>query len=292
MAALSDDKVYCRSNRWPKRPPATDDREVKVKISFDFGVRAIITLAMVSLLTGCSRTTYKPGTQGAPALMVSEARRSLAETLRTAKIHGGRPYKETLVLDDGFSLTWLANGEARTRQYRFRALNDLSVKESGRESFVELGPETEEQAAWDSPGEARRFVDAVHALGYLTSAQPLAGDNAAFAEFSEKAAAWREMRPRPELPEGARRYKTLAEEASANKDFEGAASFYEQGLAIHPFWAEGQYNAALLYAETGMYAKAIGHMKRYLELVPNAPDARAARDKMQAWETKIAPGAR
>jgi hypothetical protein len=41
-----------------------------------------------------------------------------------------------------------------------------------------------------------------------------------------------------------------------------------------------------------MYAKAIGHMKRYLELVPSGPEARTARDKMQAWENGIAPAAR
>ena len=113
-----------------------------------------------------------------------------------------------------------------------------------------------------------------------------ASDNAAFAEFREKAAAWREMRPKPNFPEGALRYKILAEEAVRNNDFSGAASFYEQALAIHPLWPEGQFKAALLYGDAGMFDKAIGHMKRYLELTPNAPEAPMARDKIQIWAGK------
>jgi len=62
---------------------------------------------------------------------------------------------------------------------------------------------------------------------------------------------------------------------------------YEVGLKMYPLWPEGQFNAALLCEEKKLYAKAIGYMKRYLELAPDAPDARAARDKITIWEDKL-----
>lgn len=247
----------------------------------------ILSTAGVLLAFGCATPVYTPDPQGPPGLTVSEARRSVSETLRTAKIRGGDSYRETRVSDDGFSLSWLSKGDAGSRSYRFGELARLSVRQSGRMSVVELGRDAWEQPAWESPADARRFVDAVQALGYLTSSRPLFNDNQAFAEFREKAAEWREMRPKPAFPEGALRYKALAEEAAAIKDVDGAASFYEQALAIHPLWPEGRYNAALLYGEAGMHAKAIGHMKRFLELVPNAPESRAARDKLKAWGEKL-----
>ena len=53
-----------------------------------------------------------------------------------------------------------------------------------------------------------------------------------------------------------------------------------------PPWAAGWFNAALLYGEFGEYEYAADRMKRYLLLVPDAPDAKAAREKMIVWEEK------
>jgi regulator of sirC expression with transglutaminase-like and TPR domain len=51
-------------------------------------------------------------------------------------------------------------------------------------------------------------------------------------------------------------------------------------LDIDSVWPEGHFNATLLYAELKNYDDAIRHMRAYLELVPEAPDAQAARDQM------------
>jgi tetratricopeptide (TPR) repeat protein len=250
-------------------------------------IARIIILAAASFAAGCTAIVYTPSPHGAAGMTISEARRTLGETLREAKPRDGKAYIGTRTADDGFSLTGLWNGESRTREYRFRELPDLTVKRSGKLSFVELGREPEAQVAWDATETARRFVDAALALKYLQSAQPLATDNEAFAAFREKAAEWREMRPKPPFPEGAVRYRMLAEEAARNNDFDGAASFYEQALAIHPLWPEGQLAVADLYGNAGMFAKAVAHMKRYLELLPNGPEAPFARTRMQGWEAGI-----
>ena len=51
-------------------------------------------------------------------------------------------------------------------------------------------------------------------------------------------------------------------------------------------WPNGYFNLALLLAEENRYAEAILNMKKYLELMPNAPDARKAHDKIYIWEEK------
>jgi hypothetical protein len=54
----------------------------------------------------------------------------------------------------------------------------------------------------------------------------------------------------------------------------------------YPTWPEGNFNAALIAGELGFYADAIEHMQAYLELVPSAADAEAARDKIVIWQVK------
>jgi len=47
------------------------------------------------------------------------------------------------------------------------------------------------------------------------------------------------------------------------------------------------YNLALLLAQTQRFSKAIYNMKKYLMLVPEAEDARAAQDKIYEWEYNL-----
>lgn len=113
------------------------------------------------------------------------------------------------------------------------------------------------------------------------------GDEAAsFAAFQDRAKVWRTLTVKPELPEAAQRFRVVAEDAFNNKDFEKALIYYEKGLVIEPLWPQGQFNAALLAGELRAYGTAAAHMKRYLELVPGAPNAKAAREKMYLWEEK------
>jgi TPR repeat protein len=50
----------------------------------------------------------------------------------------------------------------------------------------------------------------------------------------------------------------------------------------------GWFNAALIAAELQDYPTAVDYMNRYLELMPDAPDARNARDQVTIWEEKAA----
>jgi tetratricopeptide (TPR) repeat protein len=109
--------------------------------------------------------------------------------------------------------------------------------------------------------------------------------------FVNEAKRYREMPVKPALPEDVQRYRVMAEDAFNNKDFEKALEYYRKGLAIEPLWPQGQYNAAMLAGELHWYDWAALYMKHYLELVPDAANAKAAREKMYLWEGKAKEGA-
>lgn len=111
-----------------------------------------------------------------------------------------------------------------------------------------------------------------------------AGDASTEAGFAETAARYRGADPKPSFPEGARRFKVQAEAAVRDKEFEDAADYYGEGLRIAPWWPEGRFNRALILGELKEYAGAMAEMKKYLALVPDAPNARAAQDKIYEWE--------
>jgi tetratricopeptide (TPR) repeat protein len=123
---------------------------------------------------------------------------------------------------------------------------------------------------------------------FLLAAYPLRAQNdAAWAEFQQKAASWRALPTKPPLSEEVREARVQAENAFKEKRLADAAAHYDEGLKIDPVWPEGYFNAALIYAELGDYDKAIWRMRAYVELVPDAPDARTGRDQLYVWRDKL-----
>jgi hypothetical protein len=104
------------------------------------------------------------------------------------------------------------------------------------------------------------------------------------AVFDEQAKSYRDAPVKPVPGEDVRRYRVQAEVAVNEKRFQDAANLYARALYIAPWWPEGHFNAALILGDLRQYDKAIDHMTKYLALVPNAADARAAQDKIYAWE--------
>lgn len=135
---------------------------------------------------------------------------------------------------------------------------------------------------FDDRSDATAFANAVYAYKNTAGVAELAAE----ATFKSGAEMYRMMPVKPALPEEVQRYRISAEDAFKNKDFKKAADYYEKGLEVEPLWPQGQYNAALLYGEIGDYRLAASHMKRYLELVPDAANAKTAREKMYLWEIK------
>lgn len=107
------------------------------------------------------------------------------------------------------------------------------------------------------------------------------------AVFQEALATYRTAAIKPQLPEEARKFKVQAEFAFSKKNLEGAAARYKEALDVAPWWPEGRFNRALILGELFHYRDAINEMKRYLALVPDTPNARAAQDYIYRWEGEL-----
>jgi hypothetical protein len=127
---------------------------------------------------------------------------------------------------------------------------------------------------------AMQIADAAMAIKQAPSAEQKR------AAFEAVAKSYHEAAVKPVLGEDARRYKVQAEAAIREKRFADAVAAYGKALDIAPWWPDGHYNRALILAELGKFAQAARELKQYLILVPNAPDARAAQDKIYEWEGK------
>jgi len=236
-----------------------------------------------------------------PTMTAPTALRQIRDGLKNAGIRGGderfRHHLENIsVTLTGFSYTevddvarWAT--QPRTRSFLYSEIPAFSVEYHS--PFLPNSPTgyrtTFQPRIWwtrQTVGDARGFVEAVTAIRYYSSGRDLADDASLFAAFQEEARGWRALPVKPAIPEGVRRFQLLAEDAIKNKNFEEAVDYYEQGLNVSPLWPEGQFNAALLYGELGIYGQAVIHMKRYLELRPDAPDTQAARDQVVIWQAK------
>jgi len=128
------------------------------------------------------------------------------------------------------------------------------------------------------------------ALDYLAAAarqQVKTQYDAQYQQFETQLKPWREAAVKPNMSEAAREHQVLAEYAFKEKDEEKAIREYMAALAIYPTWPEGQFNLATLAGEKKYYELAVMHMKEYLELVPDSPDAQAAKDSIIIWRDKL-----
>ena len=142
------------------------------------------------------------------------------------------------------------------------------------------------QGAWllntrNDPAQMQKVVDAFNEL----VARNIYADRLD-KDFPAKAAAWRAADPKPPLSENGNKRRILAENAFREKNVALAIEHFEAALETDPTWPDGNFNLALLYGETNEFRLAAFYMKRYLTLVPDSKDAKAAREKLIIWEDK------
>lgn len=103
--------------------------------------------------------------------------------------------------------------------------------------------------------------------------------------FIDLAAKYNAMKEKPTITEEQRKYIVQANAYTKDKDIGKAIESYKKAIIANPVaYPPAYYNMALLYAEEGNFRSAIRNMKKYILLVPDAPDARAAQDKIYEWE--------
>lgn len=257
----------------------------------------VLCLSMLLLLASCAGTGEVPSAPAAsdsrvpaPAMSYAEAYGALKEAMVLSfEIAEDRRYR----VDE--SAIELISGTASSR-FRFRDTPDPEMFTCGR--FSDCAGEVRVRVKGTGPyagprccvwrwmqsrkAAAERFFLAFRVLAAgvpAESPQEIERFRAVVAQFHA-------ANPKPEFPEAARRFRVQAESAFSEKRIDDAASLYGKALDAAPWWPQGRFNHALMLGELGRYTEATREMKKYLALVPNAPNARAARDKIYEWEDK------
>jgi len=248
-----------------------------------------------------------PPPGAAMSLSVPQARTMLKETLRQlfvgqAKCHipmvgstnapsNGRP-SEVLFEPRAFDAIETNNRELhfdlKTDQEYLEGFHPLCYSCGGPKCYgvhplSRRHPDPSFGLLWLDEAAAQKFADAFNRLLYAAHQNE---DLSGIASFIAAAKAWRENPVKPPLSPETDRQRILAENALKEKNLGSAVEHYEAAVEIQPVWPAGWFNLALLYAEQKNYADATDAMKHYLELVPDASDAQAAREQMIIWEDK------
>ena len=134
---------------------------------------------------------------------------------------------------------------------------------------------------------AERFVSGLNRMIWEYTPEGKSHTAAEHEALEASLGGWRALPVKPTMPEDARAHRVLAENAVQEKNLSKAIDEYEAALEIFPTWPDGQFNVALICGENGNYDCAVEHMQNYLELVPDAPDAQAAKDKIIIWKEKV-----
>lgn len=102
--------------------------------------------------------------------------------------------------------------------------------------------------------------------------------------IKEVASIFKENPRLAEMPEEARRHIVVANMLYERKEFEKAIEECKRALEIAPFLPIAFKGLAKSYGNLNLYELAIENMKYFLELLPNAPDARECKDEIYKWE--------
>ena len=242
-------------------------------------LKAILCSGMIVLLASCASTIPTDSTVG--DMSVEQARKVLATELMNNNPHIGLfSANSNLIRGNGITdvrvtLRRLLVTDKKGKQstFIFSKLPQISsifgnvVGLAGEQTFTN--------------NEATSIANAL----YVLKQNAIKEDNEFDASFAASLPDYRnKAASNTALPEEANKYKVQAEGAVRDKQFDDAADFYAEALKIAPWWPVGHFNRAVVLGETGDYEMAIRDMKHYLQLVPDAANARAAQDKIYDWE--------
>jgi tetratricopeptide (TPR) repeat protein len=244
--------------------------------------------ALLLLLAGCA-TAPQPLTQPSTTMGLTEARKvataigSVCDSpslsciiFRREDVRAVSAGREALVID------------RQPLPYADMHLAIVRAQAENKFAFLVLRPGLVAETGYGEAGNrnAQKLADALLTLAHAERPEVRAAEKA---QFDAAAAQYRSAATKPDIGEEVRRYEVQAEDAVHNKDFERAAGLYESALQLAPWWPQGHFNRALLLESLEQYDLAIEEMQHYLALVPDAPNARAAQDKIYAWQGKLAP---
>jgi tetratricopeptide (TPR) repeat protein len=254
-------------------------------------MRTLLRITLIVIAASASacaddpvRTTIVPDPDVAIRSMSPEEARAVLKNaaglcLRCGVTHGSQEITGIDVVDDQVLVFIQKNGDrSQTLPVSALAVHAVLLDDRGKVFFTAGDDEASLHGL--SADLARKLADAlvVMKLAPVLKEQQMA--------FDTQAKSYRDATVKPLPGEDVRRFRVQAEAAVGEKRFQDAANLYVKALYIAPWWPEGQFNAALVFGNLYQYDRAIDHMQKYLALVPSAPDARAAQDKIYVWESE------
>jgi len=106
-------------------------------------------------------------------------------------------------------------------------------------------------------------------------------------DFKVVAEEYRNLKTKPEISEELRRSIVQATSLTKDKKYNDAIQMYLKITEADMTYPDAHFNLSLLLAQVEDYEYAIFEMNKYIMLVPNAKDARAAQDKIYEWELNL-----
>jgi tetratricopeptide (TPR) repeat protein len=98
-------------------------------------------------------------------------------------------------------------------------------------------------------------------------------------------AEYKAANPKPAVTEEQRMYIVQANAMAEKKEFAKSIELYINALKINGIsYPAAYYNMGLILSQMEKYMAAIVSMKVYLLMLPDAPDARSAQDKIYEWQ--------
>jgi tetratricopeptide (TPR) repeat protein len=129
--------------------------------------------------------------------------------------------------------------------------------------------------------DAKRFADDLLVLQQVGQKQ----DAERRARFEASVAQYRALTVKPPVSEEQRKVIVQANLLTQRKEYGKAIELYLAALDLDPVsYPAAYFNLALLSAQTEDFTAAIRYMQQYLQLSPDAADARSAQDKIYEWE--------
>lgn len=247
-------------------------------------------LASFCLLLASCTTVYSPADSATGTMDLKEARKVIALEMKKGREntsftmdHAARAGSAMADVRVNLTRLVITSEQGKKFVFVFSGLPAITLKEEVGMVFDKIALADVDTFYIEYPA-SHRVMNALYALqqNAIREKKEAAAYRAAFsaslAEHREKAAA------NVALPEQANKYKVQAEGAVRGKDFDDAAELYRTALNIAPWWPAGHYNRALVLSESGDFELAIDEMNYYLQLVPDAANARTAQSRIYEWE--------
>lgn len=179
--------------------------------------------------------------------------------------------------------------------YSGSAMSGIFDTDSRREAAVKLVGEAKTMIseAASSPSRTLASIKYTDAFNYIDSAwlttPSLTPEDRSLADTITALffRVYPRIRNKPEIPELVRKYSVQASAATKEKNYDEAIRLWTVALRIAPYYPIAYYNRALLHEIKGSFRNSISDMEKYIRLMPDADDARGARDKIYSWEPKV-----